>query len=82
MKHQNETARDFWAQIFARAAADPNATMHKPDEEGEAAQRELTIKALRDAGWPAAQIERHTDSEGLYRELEIVNSPGVGPGLE
>jgi len=82
MKHRNEAARDLWEQIFARAAADLNATMHEPDEEGEAAQRELTIKALRDSGWSEAEIELRNAADRLHGELENANSPGVGPGLE
>lgn len=82
MKQSNDAARDLWAQMFERAAADINATMHEPDEEGEAAQRELTIQALREAGWSEAQIERRSDAERLHGELETANSPGVGPGLE
>ena len=82
MKHRNDAARDLWSQIFARAAADLNATMHEPDEKGEAAQRELTFSALRDAGWSEAEIERRNNAECLHGELETANSPGVGPGLE
>jgi len=41
MKPQNEVARDLWAQIFERAAADVNAMLHERDEKGEAAQCEL-----------------------------------------
>ncbi|WP_156882962.1 hypothetical protein [Rhodovulum sp. P5] len=82
MKQRNGAARDLWAQMFERAAVDLNATMHESDEKGEAAQRELTISALRDAGWSEAQIERRNDAERLHGELENVNSPGVGPGIE
>jgi hypothetical protein len=82
MKQRNDVARDLWAQMFERAAADVNATMHEPDEEGEGAQRELTIQALREAGWSEAQIEGRSDAERLHGELETANSPGVGPGLE
>ncbi|MDW4497929.1 hypothetical protein R5H30_08060 [Sulfitobacter sp. D35] len=56
--------------------------MHEPDEEGKAAQRELTNQALREAGWSETQIERRNDAERLHGELETPNSPGVGPGLE
>lgn len=82
MKQQNDAARDLWAQIFERAAADPNATLHEPDEEGEAAQRQLTIRALKAAGWSEAEIESRNDAERFHGELENVNSPRVGPGLE
>ena len=82
MKQQNDAARDLWAQIFERAAADPNATMHETDEEGEAAQREITIQALMEAGWSEEQIVRRNETDSLHGKLENVNSPGVGPGLE
>lgn len=82
MKQRNDAARDLWAQMFERAAADVNATLHEPDEEGEAAQQELTIQALREAGWSEAQIERRSDTDRLHGELETANSPGVVPGLE
>lgn len=82
MKRHNDAARDLWAQIFERAAADLNATLHEPDEESEAAQRELTAKALKEAGWPEAEIARRNEAERFHGELENVNSPGVGPGLE
>jgi len=60
MKHQNDAARDLWSQIFKRAAADLNATLHEPGEEGEAAQRELTFRALREAGWSEEHIARRS----------------------
>lgn len=82
MKQRNDAARDLWAQMFERAAADINATLHEPDEEGEAARRELTIRALKEAGWPEDKIALISATEGLHGELENVNSPGVGPGLE
>lgn len=82
MKRRNDAARDLWAQIFERAAADPNATLHEPDEEIEAAQRKLTATALKEAGWPEAEILRRNAAERFYGELEYANSPGVGPGLE
>lgn len=82
MKQQNEAARDLWAQIFERAAADPNATLHEPDEEGETAQRELISRALKEAGWSEAEIANRNETEILHGDLETVNSPGVGPGLE
>ena len=84
MKLKNDAARDLWAQIFKRAAAaDVNATLHEPDDdEGEAAQRELIAKALKEAGWSQAEVERRNRAEGFHGELENVNSPGVGPGLE
>lgn len=82
MKRHNDAARDFWAQVFERAAADLNATLHEADEESEAAQRELTAKALKEAGWSEAEIARRNEAEGFHGELESVNSPGVGPGLE
>ena len=82
MKQHNDAARDLWAQIFERAAADPNATLHKADKKSEAAQRELTAKALKQAGWSEAEIARRNEAEGFDGELEYVNSPGVGPGLE
>ncbi|HWL04164.1 MAG TPA: hypothetical protein VNQ99_04395 [Xanthobacteraceae bacterium] len=82
MKRYNDAARDLWAQIFERVAADPNATLHEPDEESEAAQRELTAKALKEAGWSEAEIARRNEAERFHGELESVNSPGVGSGLE
>lgn len=82
MKRQNNAARDLWAQIFERAAANLNATMHEPNEKSEAAQRELAAKALKEAGWSEEQIARREEAESFHRELENVNSPGVGPGLE
>ena len=51
MTQGNDATRDLWAQIFERAAADPYATMHEPDEQSEVAQRERTVHALRDADW-------------------------------
>lgn len=81
MKRHNDAARDLWAQIFERAAADPNAALHEPDEESEAAQRELTTTALQEAGWSEAEITRR-NAELIHGELESANSPGVGPGLE
>ena len=48
MKRQREAARDLWAHIFERATADLDAALHAPDEEGEAAQRELTTYALKE----------------------------------
>lgn len=82
MKQQNDAARDLWAQIFERAAADINAALYKPDEEREALQHELTIRALKKAGWSEAEIERRDAAERFHGELESVNSPGVGPNLE
>ena len=82
MKRQNDAARDLWAQIFERAAADLNATLHEPDEESEAAQRKLTAIALKEAGWSEAEIVRRNAAERFHGDLEYVNSPGVGPGLE
>ena len=82
MKQQNDAARDLWAQMFERAAADLNAALHKPDEEDEAGQRELIAHALKEAGWSEAEIERHIQSYGLPVHLDNPNSPGVGPGLE
>ena len=82
MKQRNNAARDLWAQIFERAAADLNAALHEPDEEGEAAQRELTTHALKEAGWSEGEIERRNQSDRLHGDLENPNSPGVGPGLE
>lgn len=49
MKQQNDAARDLWSQIFERATADLNAALHAPNEEGEAAQRELTTYALKES---------------------------------
>lgn len=82
MKRQNDAARDLWAQIFERAAADLNATLHEPDEESETAQRKLTAIALKEAGWSEAEIVRRNAAERFHGDLEYVNSPGVGPGLE
>lgn len=82
MKERNDAARDLWAQIFERAAADPYATMHEPDEVSEAAQRERTLQALRDAGWSEELIARRHDEKFTDNKMENVNSPGVGPGLE
>ncbi|WP_417540039.1 hypothetical protein [Marinobacter sp.] len=82
MKQRNDAARDLWAQIFERAVADPNAALHEPDDESEAAQRDLTARALKEAGWSEAQIAWHLEMGSLHAHLEDVNSPGVGPGLE
>ena len=82
MKQSNEAARDLWSQIFERAAAEPNAALHKPDEEAETAQKELVVHALRAAGWSEAEIKGREDSQGLHVEPESANSPGVAPGLE
>ncbi len=82
MKNQNDAARDLWAQIFARAAEEPDATLHRPDGQSEAEQRELMAHALREAGWPEAEIARRKYAVHFHGELENVNSPGVGPGLE
>ncbi len=82
MKQENEAARDFWAQIFERAARDPNATLHEPDEESEAAQREITIRALTEDGWSEERIARRVEEKSFHGNLENANSPGVGPGLE
>lgn len=82
MNQHNDAARDLWAQIFERAAADLNATLHEPDEESEVAQRELTIRALKEAGWSETEIVRRNEAQLVHGELENVNSPGVGPGLE
>ncbi|MEQ9145544.1 MAG: M48 family metalloprotease [Parvibaculaceae bacterium] len=82
MKESNDAARDLWAQIFERAAALPNAALHEPDEKAEAAQSEVVVQALREAGWSETEIERRNKSDSLHGDLESVNSPGVGPGLE
>lgn len=82
MKRHNDAARDLWAQIFERAAADLNATLYDFNEEVETAQRELAAKALKEAGWSQAEIDRRSEADTFYSELEYVNSPGVGPSLE
>lgn len=82
MKRRNDAARDLWKQIFKRAAADLNSTLYESDEESEAAQRALTAKALKEAGWSEVEISRHLETDSIHGELEYVNSPGVGPGLE
>lgn len=82
MTQRNDAARDLWAQIFERAAADPYATMHEPDEESEAAQRERTVQALRDVGWSEELVARRHEENLILDEMENVNSPGVGPSLE
>ncbi|SHL75397.1 M48 family metalloprotease [Roseibium suaedae] len=82
MTQQNDAARDLWSQIFTRASADLNATMYEPNEEGEAGQRELIAQALKEAGWTEKQIAQFREAESSHGELEYVNSPGVGPGLE
>jgi hypothetical protein len=66
MKRQNDAARDLWAQIFERAAAEPNATLHVPDEESDAIQRDLTAKAYKAAGWSEVEIARRKESEGFH----------------
>ena len=33
MRTQNDAALDLWAQMFERAPADPNVTLHEPDED-------------------------------------------------
>ncbi|MDJ0931291.1 hypothetical protein [Breoghania sp.] len=81
MKRHNDAARDLWAQIFERVAADLNATLHEPDEGSEAAQRELTAKALKEAGWSETEIARRNEVERFHGKLESVNSPGIGLGL-
>lgn len=83
MNQQNEEARDLWSQIFERAAADLNATLHDPDVELESSRRELARRAFAEAGWSEAEIKKY---EAIYlsrtRALEEPNSPGVGPDLE
>jgi hypothetical protein len=51
-------------------------------KKSEAVQRELTAKALKEAGWSEAEIALPNEAERFDGELEYVNSPGVGPGLE
>lgn len=82
MTKQNDAARDLWAQIFERAAADINATMHEPDEDGDAQQQETLIRAMKEAGWSEAEIEWRQKTDRNSWGMETVNSPGVGPGLE
>jgi|GEM_PF-4889675 len=82
MKQQNIAARDLWAQMFERVAADLSAVLHDPVEDGEATQHELTTHALKEVGWSEAEIERRIQSDRLYGDLENPNSPGVGPSLE
>lgn len=82
MKQPNEAARDLWSQIFERAAAQPDAALFKPDEEIEAQQAELAVRALLQAGWSEAEIKRRNEASAVFPELEHPNSPGVAPGLE
>ena len=74
MKQQNDAARDLWSQVFGRATADLDAALHAPDEEGEAAQRELTTHALKEAGWSEDEIERRNQSGRLHGYLKNPNS--------
>ena len=68
MKQQNDAARDLWSQIFERATTDLDAALNAPDEEGEAAQRELTTYALQE---PA----------GLKTQLNAAISPTVSTAI-
>lgn len=78
MKQQNDAARDLWAQIFERAAADLNAALHEPDEEGEAVQRELATHALKEAGWSETEIERRKQPDRLHGDQDFFGGRPVG----
>jgi hypothetical protein len=82
VKQPNEAARDLWSQIFERAIAHPDAARFEPDEEIDAQQAQLAVRALLEAGWSEAEIERRNEASALHTDLEDPNSPGVAPGLE
>ena len=50
---------------MARAAAQPDAALFKPEEEIEVQHAELAVRALLEAGWSEADIEHRNEGGAL-----------------
>jgi hypothetical protein len=82
MKGRNEAAKDYWSQIFRRAAESPTATIARPENQTEEERIERLTRGLQEAGWSPEQIKMRLDIDQQLQPLPNPNSPGVGPGLE
>lgn len=75
----NSVAKDFWRQYFARRADDDYATLVDPSDEPDTLRLRT---ALAEAGWSAAEIERHERDYDERLALAPTTSPGVAPAVE
>ena len=80
-KDTNQAARQLWAQIFDRQAADEFATLADPDHDYEA--DEETLRAgLSEAGWSAGEIDTRFEAVKYDHLPATGNSPGVTASIE
>lgn len=78
---RNETAKDFWRQVFAREAQREGAALWDPDYDP-SQDNERARAAFRDAGWSEEETEqRLKDYHDIAAEAEEPNS-GVNPGAQ
>src|SRR5262245_39800549 len=80
-KKNNDTAKDLWAQVFARSAESELATLQDPSHD-EAADESRMIEGLRASGWRDEDIELVIERNRQERANAPVTSPGVNPFVE
>ncbi len=80
-KKNNDAARQLWAQIFERQAADEFATLADPDHDHEADEKGLR-DGLAEAGWSDDEIERRIEAVRGERAPSTGDSPGVTASIE
>jgi hypothetical protein len=77
----NGAAKDLWSQIFARAAADPNAAMEDPNYDFR--NNEASVRAAyAAAGWSDHEIDARLRQSTERRNQATITSPGVSKDAE
>jgi hypothetical protein len=80
-RKNNESAKDLWAQVFARSAESELATLQDPSHD-EAADEARVVEGLRASGWTDDLIELVIERHRQERASAPVTSPGVNPFVE